>query len=233
MRSLLGLVKIIRNGSPLMVGIKARAKNVKHKIPIIYDRNFSKNLTLETDVHEIVSGCEIHSQKGMLGMFLYDSSIIDHTKQVVYLEDGDVAHIKDRHLYIQRYHQSQNERVLLEETQTMKMELPQIMMGPYDSFIEKKIFEKPESLLNTTRGRVNFVRKTIKLDILEENRHIAHCGRIKLQKLHGCSTIAGKNKRHSNHDRAWKRFTLKHRFPKGRYRPLEGVGEKMGRERIK
>ncbi|KII69894.1 Glutamine--fructose-6-phosphate aminotransferase [isomerizing] 1 [Thelohanellus kitauei] len=52
------------------------------------------------------------------------------------------------------------------------------MMGPFDSFIEKEIFEQPESVLNTMRGRVDFAKKTIKLNILEENRHIAHCRRI-------------------------------------------------------
>lgn len=36
------------------------------------------------------------------------------------------------------------------------MELQQIMKGNYDFFMQKEIFEQPDSVINTMRGRVNF-----------------------------------------------------------------------------
>lgn len=42
------------------------------------------------------------------------------------------------------------------EITTLKMELQQIMKGNYDFFMQKEIFEQPESVINTMRGRVNF-----------------------------------------------------------------------------
>lgn len=42
------------------------------------------------------------------------------------------------------------------EITTLKMELQQIMKGNYDFFMQKEIFEQPESVINTMRGRLNF-----------------------------------------------------------------------------
>lgn len=39
------------------------------------------------------------------------------------------------------------------------MELQQIMKGNYDYYMQKEIFEQPESVVNTMRGRVNFETK--------------------------------------------------------------------------
>lgn len=43
------------------------------------------------------------------------------------------------------------------------MELQQIMKGNYEYFMQKEIFEQPESVVNTMRGRVNFETKVSKL----------------------------------------------------------------------
>ena len=36
------------------------------------------------------------------------------------------------------------------------MEIEQIMKGDYSTFMQKEIFEQPESVVNTMRGRINF-----------------------------------------------------------------------------
>ena len=36
------------------------------------------------------------------------------------------------------------------------MELQQIMNGNYDTFMQKEIYEQPDSTTNTMRGRVNY-----------------------------------------------------------------------------
>ena len=43
------------------------------------------------------------------------------------------------------------------------MELQQIMKGNYDYFMQKEIFEQPESIVNTMRGRVNFEEHKVTL----------------------------------------------------------------------
>lgn len=42
------------------------------------------------------------------------------------------------------------------EITTLKMQLQQIMKGNYSHFMQKEIFEQPESVVNTMRGRLNF-----------------------------------------------------------------------------
>ena len=41
------------------------------------------------------------------------------------------------------------------------MEIQQIMKGNYSTFMQKEIFEQPESVVNTMRGRVNFEQETV------------------------------------------------------------------------
>ena len=43
------------------------------------------------------------------------------------------------------------------------MELQQIMKGNYSTFMQKEIFEQPESVVNTMRGRINFEQKEVTL----------------------------------------------------------------------
>lgn len=43
------------------------------------------------------------------------------------------------------------------------MEIQQIMKGNFSSFMQKEIFEQPESVVNTMRGRINFDRETVVL----------------------------------------------------------------------
>merc|ERR1712212_817225 len=39
---------------------------------------------------------------------------------------------------------------------SLQMEIEQIMKGDYSTFMQKEIFEQPESVVNTMRGRINF-----------------------------------------------------------------------------
>ncbi|KAJ3413770.1 glutamine--fructose-6-phosphate transaminase (isomerizing) [Chytridiales sp. JEL 0842] len=83
------------------------------------------------------------------------SAIIEHTKKVLYLEDDDVAHISEGDLHIHRLRRGDNQSTT-RHIQTLEQELAQIKMGNYSHFMEKEIFEQPESVINTMRGRVNF-----------------------------------------------------------------------------
>lgn len=61
-------------------------------------------------------------------MFLCDSAIIEHTNQVIFLEDDDIACVKDGCLNITRVKRSLDDSTV-REVITLKMEIQQIMKG--------------------------------------------------------------------------------------------------------
>lgn len=95
------------------------------------------------------------------------SSLIEHTDKVIFLEDDDVAAVRDGKLTIHRLTRNTNYSAT-REIVTLQLELQQIMKGNYDYFMQKEIFEQPESVMNTMRGRVNFDVSTVKLGGLTE-----------------------------------------------------------------
>ncbi|CAJ0602976.1 unnamed protein product [Cylicocyclus nassatus] len=83
------------------------------------------------------------------------AAIIEHTKQVLFLEDDDVAVVKDGVLTIHSITSSTAENIdQKREVQNLNMELQEIMKGNFKTFMQKEIFEQPESVVNTMRGRV-------------------------------------------------------------------------------
>lgn len=58
------------------------------------------------------------------------------------------------------------------EITTLKMEIQQIMKGNFSSFMQKEIFEQPESVVTTMRGRINFENQTVVLGGIKVNKLI-------------------------------------------------------------
>ena len=50
------------------------------------------------------------------------------------------------------------------------MEIQQIMKGNFSTFMQKEIYEQPESVVNTMRGRVNFDTENVVLGGLKVNQ---------------------------------------------------------------
>ena len=69
------------------------------------------------------------------------------------VEDDDVAAVKNGSLNIYR---AKMEGDSAREITTLKMEIQEIMKGNYSTFMQKEIFEQPESVVNTMRGRIDF-----------------------------------------------------------------------------
>ncbi|KAK9316122.1 hypothetical protein V1524DRAFT_427452 [Lipomyces starkeyi] len=90
------------------------------------------------------------------------AAVVEQTKKVIFLEDDDIAHIYDGGLHIHRVRREEGISSI-RSIQTIEMELQQIRKGNFDHFMLKEIFEQPESIVNTMRGRVNFENKTVKL----------------------------------------------------------------------
>lgn len=47
--------------------------------------------------------------------------------------------------------------------ETLEIELAAIMKGQFDHFMQKEIYEQPESVVNTMRGRINFDTRSVTL----------------------------------------------------------------------
>ena len=82
------------------------------------------------------------------------SALVEHTKKVLYLEDDDIAHIHEGQLNIHRL-QKDDGTSNVRAIQTIELELQEIMKGKFDHFMQKEIFEQPESVVNTMRGRLD------------------------------------------------------------------------------
>ncbi|CAG8810387.1 1412_t:CDS:2, partial [Gigaspora rosea] len=106
------------------------------------------------------------------------SAIVEHTKRVLYLEDDDIAHISEGELHIHRLRHDDGISAI-RAIQTLEIELAEIMKGSFDHFMQKEIYEQPESVVNTMRGRVNFENHKVTLGGLKAYlATIRRCRRI-------------------------------------------------------
>ncbi len=91
------------------------------------------------------------------------SAILAHTKQIVYLEDGDIIQVfKDRFSA-----KTILDKDIEKEIHEITMTLDEIDKGGYSHFMLKEIMEQPESVRNSMRGRILFDEGTSKLGGLE------------------------------------------------------------------
>lgn len=87
------------------------------------------------------------------------SAVLAHTRQVVYLDDGDVAVIEhDAYRVIDAHAATISRKV-----DRIHWDLAEIERGGYDHFMLKEIFEQPVSVENTMRGRLILDDGTAKL----------------------------------------------------------------------
>ncbi|KAJ8387869.1 hypothetical protein AAFF_G00149040 [Aldrovandia affinis] len=179
-----------RRGSPLLIGIRSKYELSTEQIPIQYnnghykegvkDRNFRNRVDSSSALHSVSAG------KAVEYYFASDASaIIEHTNKVIYLEDDDIAAVAEGKLSLHRVSRSAGEdpvRVI----QTLQMELQQIMKGNFKAFMQKEIFEQPESVYNTMRGRICFDTNTVVLGGLKDHlKEIKRCRRLIMI---GCGT---------------------------------------------
>ncbi|KAJ1801379.1 glutamine--fructose-6-phosphate transaminase (isomerizing) [Coemansia sp. RSA 2399] len=183
-----GEIIAARRGSPLLIGIRS-----------------SENLAVDfVDVEEIsntVAASSLNEEKAPayakraqsrsfaradgspqpLEYFLASdpSAIVEHTRRVLYLEDDDMAHISgDGNLHIYRLRRDDG-LSSIRSIKTLEMELAAIMKGNFPHFMLKEIYEQPESVVNTIRGRVDFKNHNVVLGGLRNYlASIRRCRRI-------------------------------------------------------
>jgi glucosamine--fructose-6-phosphate aminotransferase (isomerizing) len=85
--------------------------------------------------------------------------IVEYTKSVIYLNDGDVAIIRKEQLVLKTLRSD----VMTPTVHELNIDIGEIDKGGYDHFMLKEIFEQPRSILDTFRGRVSSENAEIRL----------------------------------------------------------------------
>jgi glucosamine--fructose-6-phosphate aminotransferase (isomerizing) len=104
------------------------------------------------------------------------SPIIEYTKNVVYLDDEQVAVLRrGQELKIRNL----KDKAITPYVQELTLELESIEKGGYDHFMLKEIYEQPRSVLDSMRGRLNANKGEIKMGgIVEHEKKFEKAKRI-------------------------------------------------------
>lgn len=95
------------------------------------------------------------------------SPFIEFTKNAIYLEDEQMAIIR-RHKEV-KVRKIKGDSLVDPYVQELQLNLEQIEKGGYDHFMLKEIYEQPEAILDTFRGRLLSNEAVIKLAGVEDN----------------------------------------------------------------
>lgn len=104
------------------------------------------------------------------------SPIVEHTRQVVYLDDEEIAVIKmGEDLQIKTI----TDHKKLPFIQKLEMDLSSLEKDGFDHFMLKEIFEQPRSIRDSIRGRVNEAKTIISMaGIIDFEQHFEKAERI-------------------------------------------------------
>ena len=95
--------------------------------------------------------------------------IVEYTKEVVYVKDGEIAVMrKGEGLKLLTLDNVEAQIDVAE----LQLSISQLEKGGYPHFMLKEIFQQPETLLDCIRGRVVDGGKTIKLNGVEDNQEV-------------------------------------------------------------
>ncbi|CAI4035560.1 hypothetical protein SMKI_13G2100 [Saccharomyces mikatae IFO 1815] len=166
--------------------INAPTKNsedILDELPVQYNSSLRKSpplrsqylgtSTRDKDISSLnhVSSRELLKEGGLLQpieFFLSSdcSALAHYVNNVLYLEDNDIAHIYDGELHIHRSNVNPGD-FSFRTVQKLESELSKMIKGPYDHFMQKEIYEQPETTENVMRGRVDASTNRVVLGGLE------------------------------------------------------------------
>ncbi|KAJ9685595.1 hypothetical protein PVL29_017581 [Vitis rotundifolia] len=170
-----------KRGSPLLLGVKEQTEDFGVEASF-HDAKFlskdckPKELFLSSDAN----------------------AVVEHTKQVLVIEDGEVVHLKDGCVSILKFDNSKGKHSgalsrpssVQRALSILEMEVEQINKGNYEHYMQKEIHEQPESLTTTMRGRLirggSSKSKTVLLGGLKD--HLKTIRRSRRIVFIGCGT---------------------------------------------
>jgi glucosamine--fructose-6-phosphate aminotransferase (isomerizing) len=110
------------------------------------------------------------------------SAVLEHTRSVVYLDDGDIAVVTPEGYRVLDRQQRDQVRTVSD----IEWDLAAIELGGYPHFMLKEIYEQPESVTATLRGRLLFEEGTARLNGL--NLTSDDCAAIQRILIVACGT---------------------------------------------
>ena len=110
------------------------------------------------------------------------AALIAHTKEVVYLDDLDMAVITREGFDITKIDRTKVTRDITE----IEWSLDEIEKGGYQHFMQKEIHEQPTTVRNSMRGRLNIEEGTARLNGIK--KHLDELGRIDRIIFTACGT---------------------------------------------
>ncbi len=96
-------------------------------------------------------------------------AILEHTREMVFLESREVATVTAEGFTIQTL----DGRTIEHDTHSIPWDPVSAAKGEYRHFMQKEIFEQPRALTDTIRGRVDFEQKQVRLADLNLSPEIA------------------------------------------------------------
>ena len=110
------------------------------------------------------------------------SAVLEHTRSVVYLDDGDIAVVTPEGYRVLDREQRDQVRAVSD----IEWNLAAIELGGYPHFMLKEIYEQPETVTATLRGRLLFEEGTARLNGL--NLTSEDCAAIQRILIVACGT---------------------------------------------
>ncbi len=110
------------------------------------------------------------------------SAVLEHTRSVVYLDDGDIAVVTPEGYRVLDRQQRDQVRTVSD----IEWDLAAIELGGYPHFMLKEIYEQPETVTATLRGRLLFEEGTARLNGL--NLTSEDCAAIQRILIVACGT---------------------------------------------
>jgi glucosamine--fructose-6-phosphate aminotransferase (isomerizing) len=178
-----GEIVAARKGSPLIIGIKTNdSYNLTYNSLSNKDGFTPNETSINADLFKIITYNNLNnssSNKSIQYFLASDSSaLIEHSKKVLYVEDGDIVHFSADGKF-DFYSEQQNISNMTREIKTLDMEIAEITKGGFSHYMLKEIFEQPESIVNTMRGRVKPEKEMIVLGGLTKHvESIKRCRRL-------------------------------------------------------
>jgi glucosamine--fructose-6-phosphate aminotransferase (isomerizing) len=147
---------------------------------VIMSKNHPEHLIAARKGSPLVVG--IGKAKGEYYLASDATPIIEYTRQVIYLNDGEIAVIENNELTVKNI----ENQIQVPYVHELEMNLEQLEKGGYPHFMLKEIYEQPKSILDSFRGRIDPATGEIHMRSMYEYEEKLR--NIKRLMLIGCGT---------------------------------------------
>ncbi len=104
------------------------------------------------------------------------AAALEYTKDFIFLEDGDIAHLTSQHIEISDLSGAAQNRPV----KTIDWDITKAEKQGYPYYMLKEIFEQPQKITDTFRGRILEEEATVNLDEPIEKLALESCSRLQI-----------------------------------------------------